>query len=271
MVWVVLIYAIIGTGLTNKIGHPLIGLNYNQQRFEADFRYNLVRFRENMEGVALYRGEEDELTTFRGRFAHVVENWWSIMQRQKKLTWFTSGYSQVAVIFPYVVAAPRFFSGVIPLGGLMQTASVCGQVRVALSWFIGAYTNFASWKATVDRLTGFHKAIVAAQEQHRSHPGIAVSTEGAGQLELDHVELAAQRAAFAVDAKLSIARVAHPVAGRFRLARSTRSGDRRHLAVRARTFDTDDFRVLFLPQRHSLPLGMRCRGLSRRRRRLRRQ
>jgi putative ATP-binding cassette transporter len=263
MVWVVLVYAIIGTFLTHKVGKPLIGLSYNQQRFEADFRYNLVRFRENMEGVALYRGEEDELTTFRGRFAHVVENWWSIMQRQKKLTWFTSGYSQVAVIFPYVVAAPRFFSGVIPLGGLMQTASAFGQVRVALSWFIGAYTNFASWKATVDRLTGFHKAIVAAQEQHRSHPGIAVSTEGAGQLELDHVELDLPNGQpLLSDAKLSIAPGA-------RILLQGDSGSGKSTLFRAiagiwpfgrgRIRIPTDFRVLFLPQRPYFPLGtLRC-------------
>jgi vitamin B12/bleomycin/antimicrobial peptide transport system ATP-binding/permease protein len=189
MVWVVLVYAIIGSWLTHKIGRPLIGLNYNQQRFEADFRYNLVRFRENMEGVALYRGEDDELATFRGRFLHVVENWWAIMQRQKKLTWFTSGYSQVAIIFPYVVSAPRFFSGAIQLGGLMQTASAFGQVRSALSWFIGAYTSFASWKATVDRLTGFHNAIIAAQEQQRTSPGVAVTPDSPDSIELDDVEL----------------------------------------------------------------------------------
>jgi putative ATP-binding cassette transporter len=263
MVWVVLVYAIIGTFLTHKVGKPLIGLAYNQQRFEADFRYNLVRFRENMEGVALYRGEDDELATFRGRFVHVVENWWSIMQRQKKLTWFTSGYSQVAVIFPYVVAAPRFFSGAIPLGGLMQTASAFGQVRVALSWFIGAYTNFATWKATVDRLTGFHKAIVAAQEQHRSNPGITVSPDGAGQLELDHVELDLPNGQpLLSNAKLTIAPGA-------RILLQGASGCGKSTLFRAiagiwpfgrgRVRVPKDFRVLFLPQRPYFPLGtLRC-------------
>jgi putative ATP-binding cassette transporter len=269
MVWVVLIYAIIGTGLTNKIGHPLIGLNYNQQRFEADFRYNLVRFRENMEGVALYRGEEDELTTFRNRFKYLVENWWSIMQRQKKLAWFTSGYSQVAVIFPYVVAAPRFFSGAIQLGGLMQTASAFGQVRVALSWFINAYTGtgpntgFAGWKATVDRLTSFHKAIIAAQEQHRTHPGIAVSADGAGQIELDHVELDLPNGQpLLSNAKLNIAAGARILlqgasgCGKSTLFRAIAGiwpFGRGHVRV------PKDFRVLFLPQRPYFPLGtLRC-------------
>ena len=263
MVWVVLVYAIIGSWLTHKIGKPLIGLNYNQQRFEADFRYNLVRFRENMEGVALYRGEDDELATFRGRFLHVVENWWAIMQRQKKLTWFTSGYSQVAIIFPYVVSAPRFFSGAIQLGGLMQTASAFGQVRSALSWFIGAYTSFASWKATVDRLTGFHNAIITAQEQQRTSPGVAVTPDSPDSIELDDVELDLPTGqALLSDGNLSIAEGASMlVQGPSGSGKSTLF---RAIAGiwpfgRGRIHVPKDFRVLFLPQRPYFPLGtLRC-------------
>jgi putative ATP-binding cassette transporter len=263
MVWVVLVYATIGSWLTHKIGKPLIGLNYNQQRFEADFRYGLVRFRENMEGVALYRGEDDELSTFRGRFLHVVENWWSIMQRQKKLTWFTSGYSQVAIIFPYVVSAPRFFSGAIQLGGLMQTASAFGQVRSALSWFIGAYTSFASWKATVDRLTGFHNAIIAAQEQHRTSPGVAVTPDASDAIGLDDIEL---------DLPTGQALLSH---GNLSIGHGTNmlvqgpSGSGKSTLFRAiagiwpfgrgRIHVPKEFRVLFLPQRPYFPLGtLRC-------------
>jgi putative ATP-binding cassette transporter len=155
MVWVAVVYAIVGSWLTHVIGRPLIRLDFNQQRFEADFRFSLVRLRENSEGVALYRGEREELEGFRGRFAAVIGNWWSLMLKQKQLGWFTSFYSQLAIIFPYVVVSPRFFAGQIPLGGIFQTASAFGQVQGALSWFIGAYTQFASWKATVDRLIGF--------------------------------------------------------------------------------------------------------------------
>jgi vitamin B12/bleomycin/antimicrobial peptide transport system ATP-binding/permease protein len=174
MVWVAIGYAIVGTWLTHKIGKPLIPLNFNQQRYEADFRFNLVRFRENSEGVALYRGEEDELRGFRTRFSSVVDNWWAIMKRQKLLTFFTVGYSQAAVVFPFVVGAPRYFSGAIQLGGLVQISNAFGQVQGALSWFIGAYTDFASWKATVDRLSGFHKAIFSTQEESRTGAGPAV-------------------------------------------------------------------------------------------------
>jgi len=174
MVWVAIGYAIIGTWLTHKIGKPLIPLNFNQQRYEADFRFNLVRFRENSEGVALYHGEEDELRGFRTRFASVVDNWWQIMKRQKLLTFFTVGYNQAAVVFPFVVGAPRYFSGAIQLGGLVQISNAFGQVQGALSWFIGAYTDFAAWKATVDRLSGFHKAVFSTQEESRAGAGPAV-------------------------------------------------------------------------------------------------
>jgi putative ATP-binding cassette transporter len=159
MVWVALVYAILGTWLTHKIGRALIGLDFNQQRYEADFRFSLMRLRENSEGVALYRGEGEELTGFRARFGAVITNWWALMRKQKQLGWFTSFYAQLAIIFPYIVVSPRFFSGALPLGGIFQTASAFGQVQGSLSWFINAYTSFASWKATVDRLIGFAESL----------------------------------------------------------------------------------------------------------------
>jgi putative ATP-binding cassette transporter len=164
MVWVALVYAVFGTWLTHIIGRPLIGLDFNQQRFEADFRFSLVRLRENSEGVALYRGEAEELVRFRDRFAAVIGNWWALMRKQKQLGWFTSFYGQLAIIFPYVVVSPRFFSGAMQMGGIFQTASAFGQVQGALSWFIGAYTQFATWKATVDRLLGFSESLSRVRE-----------------------------------------------------------------------------------------------------------
>lgn len=175
MVWFALLYAIAGSWFTHVIGRPLIGLNFDQQRFEADYRFSLVRLRENSEGVALYRGEGEEVENFRARFANVISNWWGIMRKQKQLGFFTASYSQLAVVFPFVVAAPRFFSGAIALGGLMQIASAFGQVQGALSWFIGAYTQFAAWKATVDRLTGFTASLARVRAQ-------------AEQLDGEHVE-----------------------------------------------------------------------------------
>jgi putative ATP-binding cassette transporter len=165
MVWVALVYAIAGTWITHWIGRPLIKIGFEQQRYEANFRFALVRLRENAEGVALYRGEPGELANFRGRFADVISIWWTKMLKQKQLGWFQSFYGQVAIIFPFVVASPRFFSGAMPLGGIFQIASAFGQVQGALSWFINAYGAFANWKATVDRLTGFAEALAHAREE----------------------------------------------------------------------------------------------------------
>ncbi len=166
MVWVALVYSIIGTWLTHLVGRALVPLRFRQQRVEADFRYALVRLRENMEGVALYNGELEEKATLGHRFANVVGNWWAIMRRTKLLNSLVVGYSQVAVVFPLVVAAPRYFSGALQLGGLMQTADAFGQVQGAMSWFINSYATLAQWRAIVERLTTFHRAIVLARAAH---------------------------------------------------------------------------------------------------------
>ena len=163
MVWVALVYAIVGTWLTHLVGRPLAALRFRQQRVEADFRYALVRVRENMEGIALYSGETEEKHVLGDRFHGVITNWWAIMQRTKLLNALTAGYDQVAVVFPFIVAAPRFFSGQIPLGGLTQTAGAFGRVQDALSWFISRYADLAQWHAIVERLMTFHRAVVAAR------------------------------------------------------------------------------------------------------------
>ena len=188
MVWAALLYAIVGTWLTDLIGRPLVRLNFNQQRYEADFRFNLVRFRENTEGVALYRGEADELRGFRERFAAVVNNWWGIMRQRKRLTGFQSGFAQIAIIFPFVVAAPRYFRGEIQLGGLVQTASAFGQVQDALSYIVSSYTELAEWRAVVERLAGFGRAIERAHAE-AAVEGIRRTEEDGAALALTDVDL----------------------------------------------------------------------------------
>ncbi|MEO8203847.1 MAG: ABC transporter ATP-binding protein/permease, partial [Betaproteobacteria bacterium] len=188
MVWVALLYAIAGTGVTHLIGRSLIGLNFQRQKAEADFRFSLVRLRENSEGVALYRGEAGEHANFSRRFTGVISNWWAIMLKQKQLTWFTSFYGQLAIIFPFVVAAPRYFSGASQLGSIFQTASAFGQVQSALSWFISAYSSFAGWKATVDRLTGFEQAIERSRVEADAAQGERTQA-GDTALSLEHLGL----------------------------------------------------------------------------------
>jgi putative ATP-binding cassette transporter len=165
MVWVALAYSIVGTWLTHLIGRPLVKIGFDQQRYEANFRFSLVRLRENAEGVALYRGEGGELANFRTRFADVISIWWTKMLKQKQLGWFQSFYGQVAIIFPFLVASPRFFAGKVPLGEIFQVASAFGQVQGALSWFVNVYTSYANWKATVDRLTSFTEALEHARQE----------------------------------------------------------------------------------------------------------
>ena len=159
LVWGALIYALIGTWLTHLIGKPLVVLNFEQQRFEADFRFNLVRTRENAEQIALLRGESAERTRLLSRFGFVVGNWISIMQRTKKITAFTATYSQAAVIFPFALIAPAYFAEKVQLGGMMQTVSAFGSVQDALSFIITSYRTIAEWQSVVQRLAGFEQSI----------------------------------------------------------------------------------------------------------------
>jgi len=188
LVWCALGYAIVGTVLTHVIGRKLIGLGFNKQRVEADFRFSLVRLRENSEGVALYRGEQEELGGLRQRFAAVIANWWQLMRKRKQLNWFTSFYAQLAIIFPYIVVSPRFFSGAMPLGGIFQIASAFGQVQGALSWFINVYVDFSTWKATVDRLIGFRASIERVRAEADQLDGDRVDSPD-GIIALDQLEI----------------------------------------------------------------------------------
>jgi putative ATP-binding cassette transporter len=163
LLWAALVYAVIGTTLTHLIGRALIALNFQQQRYEADFRFNLVRVRENSEQIALLEGEHAERDRLLVRFGNVVANWYAIMIRQKKLTFFTAGYAQASVVFPFIMVSPAYFASVIQLGGLMQTANAFGQVQNALSVFVNIYRSLAEWRAVVERLSGFDQSVMAAR------------------------------------------------------------------------------------------------------------
>jgi putative ATP-binding cassette transporter len=161
LLWAALIYAIGGTAITHLIGRPLNGLNFDQQRYEADFRFNLVRVRENSEQIALLSGETLETDRLLTRFEKVASNWYAIMSRQKWLTLFTAGYTQFAIIFPIIVVSPAYFAGAMQLGGLVQTAAAFATVQTALSFFVSIYPNFAQWRAVIARLDGFERAVSA--------------------------------------------------------------------------------------------------------------
>jgi putative ATP-binding cassette transporter len=175
LLWAALIYACVGTALTHLIGRPLIALNFQQQRYEADFRFNLVRVRENSEQIALLDGEAAERDRLLMRFRNVVANWMAIMTRQKKLTFFTASYAQAAVVFPFVMVSPAYFANIVQLGGLMQTANAFGQVQNALSVFVTLYRNLAEWRAVIERLSGFDASVAAARALAVTPPVIEVA------------------------------------------------------------------------------------------------
>jgi putative ATP-binding cassette transporter len=159
MVWAALLYASLGTWLALRIGAPLVRLNFDLQRYEADFRLSMARVHENAESIALTRGEANERGRFRERFTRILRTYWAIMRRQKRLSAFTWIYGQLALVFPLLVAAPRYFARQIMLGGLMQTAQAFGQVQSALSFIVNSYPDIARWRAAVDRLVGFERAL----------------------------------------------------------------------------------------------------------------
>jgi putative ATP-binding cassette transporter len=163
LVWAALIYAIFGTALTQWIGSPLVNLNFGQQRLEADFRFNLVRVRENSEQIALLKGEPAERERLLQRFSRVIANWYDIMSRTKRLTAFTQSYGQAAVVIPYALISPAYFANKIQLGALTQTAEAFGKVQDSLSFFVTAYRTMAEWRAVVARLDGFESSIRSAE------------------------------------------------------------------------------------------------------------
>ena len=171
MVWAALAYCIGGSVVTHYIGRPQIPLNFMQQRFEADFRHHMVRVREYSEAIALDKGEQVEGKHLELRFGAVLANYLRLIRAQKNLVWFTSFFGQAAIIFPFLVAAPRFFAGAIQLGELMQISSAFGRVQDSLAWFVENYSSLAAWRATSDRLTSFEESV--AGRGRESQPQVA--------------------------------------------------------------------------------------------------
>jgi vitamin B12/bleomycin/antimicrobial peptide transport system ATP-binding/permease protein len=188
LVWGALIYAIFGTALTQWIGSPLVRLDFQQQRLEADFRFSLVRVRENSEQIALLQGERAERARLSERFSRVVGNWYEIMTRTKRLTAFTQSYSQAAVIFPIILVVPAYFAGKVQFGAIFQTAEAFGNVQKALSFFVSAYRSLAEWRAVVARLDGFEMAIGSAAKLATGADAIRIVPSTAGD-EIDLEQL----------------------------------------------------------------------------------
>ncbi len=261
MFWCALVYAGIGSGLTHLIGRRLIGLSNQQQRFEADLRFAMIRVRENAESIALYNGEPNEQQRLSARFAKVWSNFWQIMQVQKRLKFFTTGYAQIAIIFPFVVAAPRYFSGQIQLGELMQINSAFGNVQENFSWFIDAYVTLAGWRATCDRLLSFRQAM---SDNEARPAAIAVQAQGT-DLQVQDLGLDLADGRHLLDA------ASLQVGAGERVMLSGRSGSGKSTLLRAMgglwprghgTIRLPSERALFLPQKPYLPIGSLREALS---------
>jgi vitamin B12/bleomycin/antimicrobial peptide transport system ATP-binding/permease protein len=170
MTFLAYIFVIIASLIAFRIGRPLILLNFLNERFNASFRYALVRLRDNSEIVAFHRGERVERDTLIGRFRDVISNAWAIVFRSLKFQGFNVGVSQLSIVIPYIIQAPRFFSQQITLGDLNQTATAFNEVHDALSFFRNAYDDFAAYRAVLDRLTG----LLDADEAARALPAVRV-------------------------------------------------------------------------------------------------
>ena len=260
LVWIALVYAVFGTVVTHLIGRPLALLNFAQQRYEANFRFSLVRVRENTEGVALYGGEAEEKSGLLARFSDIFANYYAIMRRTKLLNSMVIGYSQVSGIFPIVVLAPRYFFGTVTLGALFQTTGAFSEVQGALSWFIDSYATLAEFRATTERLATFGRSIDMARASAAEGrvPGVSETASISSDLVLDGVTLSLPDGATLLDrVHLEFPRGRNTVI-------SGRSGTGKSTLFRAiagiwpfaqGTIRRPSGTSLFLPQRPYIPLG----------------
>lgn len=256
MVFVSLFYAIVGTYFANKVGRKLIRLNYDQQRYEADFRFNMIRVRENGESIAFYGGEEPEKLGFKDKFSMVIENFWHLMNRTKLLNFYVNGYAQLAVIVPLIMAAPQYFGGAMNLGGLMQTISAFGRVQDALSFFVDSYDSLAQLVAVIRRLGGFTKHM---EEVDAIETNFVQKKSLDGDVHLNDINVVLP------DGKVLLQDLNIKLKKSARLLISGESGCGKSTLLRAlagiwpygsgEISIPDGWKVLFLPQRPYLPLG----------------
>ncbi len=260
MFWFSLIYSGIGTVLAHKVGRRLIALNFDQQKYEADFRFSMMRVRENSESIAFYRGEPNELEGFNLKFSNVIKNYWQLMKKTKHLNFYVNGYAQLAVIVPYIMAYPRYFAKEIQLGGLMQISSAFGRVQDALSFFVNSYDTLATLAAVINRLAGFTEHMEEAKKVQSS-----VTTSTAPELKISALSVSLptgrellKKLSLELQNSKSLLVTGLSGCGKSTLLR-TLAGLWAHASGEISL--PEKARVMFLPQKPYLPLGTLKRAL----------
>jgi vitamin B12/bleomycin/antimicrobial peptide transport system ATP-binding/permease protein len=190
MMWVAIAYALLATWIAHRVGRPLVPINFDRLRLEADFRFGLVRFRENAEAIALAEGDARERGAAHERFERVVTNWWELIRAQRTLTLFTTGIGQANQAIPLLVAAPGYFLGKLTLGSVAQTGIAYGQVSGALTWFVSAYQEIALWRASIERLLTFAGELETAEARLARPEAVRVEDAADGSLHLRNLSLA---------------------------------------------------------------------------------
>jgi vitamin B12/bleomycin/antimicrobial peptide transport system ATP-binding/permease protein len=257
LLWAALIYASIGTWLAVRIGRPLVTLNFLKQKNEADLRYSLVRFRENAESIAFYKGEANELRHFDTRFSNIAHTFGQIMKRTRLLTGYTLGYNQVGAIAPLIVVSPRYFARQIGWGGLMQVVNAFSYVQNALSFIVNSYQDIALWEAAAQRLSTFDDHLAQTQEYARERDQIELRRTGRRVI-VNDLDLSLP------NGRQLLHGVSFSVAPGDSLLITGPSGSGKSTILRAMAgiwpfgkgrINLGDGQILFVPQRSYLPLG----------------
>ncbi|HKT63046.1 MAG TPA: ABC transporter ATP-binding protein/permease [Burkholderia sp.] len=264
MVWAAALYAVIGSLIIQKVGHPLVSINYQQQRVEADFRFGLIRVRENAEQIAFYDGEKTETGNAQSLFMRIRDNWWRVMKYTKRLTFVLSFYGQIAIIFPLVVAAPRYFAGAFSFGVLMQISSAFGTVSDSFSWFINSYSTLVEWRATVNRLREFKRVMGTSHLKESlspatEHGGINLHYVDAAKLSTSSLKLALPNG----NALANIGNLTIEPGSRWLVIGKSGSGKSTFMRALAGLWPFGDgaidapvgARMMFVPQTSYLPIG----------------
>ncbi|MDY7790321.1 ABC transporter ATP-binding protein/permease [Burkholderia ubonensis] len=264
MVWAAALYAVVGSLIIQKVGHPLVSINYQQQRVEADFRFGLIRVRENAEQIAFYDGEDTENGNARNLFMRIRDNWWRVMKYTKRLTFVLSFYGQIAIIFPLVVAAPRYFVGAFSFGVLMQISSAFNTVSDSFSWFINSYSTLVEWRATVNRLREFKRVMRASHLKESvspatEHGGINLHYVDSERLSTSSLKLALPNG----NALADIGSVTIEPGSRWLVIGKSGSGKSTFMRALAGLWPFGDgaidapvsARMMFVPQTSYLPIG----------------